>query len=654
MRAMRQSDRWLHAGKLFASAMLAFWISVRIGLPQTYWAMVTCCVVANPNSSAAASKAVYRIAGTCCAGILALLVASMFGSVPLLIIVVTGPLTALGFIAATLDRTPRSYGFMLFSITLLLILIGGINSPQGLFDIAWARICEITLGVLCVAFVDSIVAPRSIASQVRARLRRWLPDMRQWFDAVMTGESGGQKAEDQLRIIADVGGLSLLSGQLRYDPGVPARDRRVFFAIQRRMLRLVPLLSAIGARIDALSPEQRQSLKPLLAAAAEMQGTSETELAAGTPVASDIPMNAWSDVLHRSLQVLIAEALSTWDEICRLDDALERGDALDPELAMQVDAARALPLYPDWNTALRIGVGVLLAYSLIACFWQATGWSEGGNALILGLVALGFFGGVDEADRAIAGFGRFAALSGCVGALLSYVLLPLVYDFPTFALAMASVILPLAAWGASNPMATLLLALGLSSINLQGTFSPLDFGTFVESNIATLCGVFVAFFCVGTVRHMGAAQVIDRLRHLQRRDIIAMSLGATPSDRDDYLDRSLDRIALAAARLAPDTARSESGAWLAQLRTGANVINIRLALATLDGAVRRTGEMLLATVRSDIAADTVTPQLMATIDDMLRTALVEPDQARMTTLIDSLVGLRLAAFPGNPRWEPAL
>uniref|UniRef100_UPI0035CC0E82 FUSC family protein n=1 Tax=uncultured Sphingomonas sp. TaxID=158754 RepID=UPI0035CC0E82 len=649
---MRQGDRWLHAGKLFASAMLAFWISVRIGLPQTYWAIVTCCVVANPNSSAAASKAVYRIAGTCCAGILALLVASMFGSVPLLIIVVTGPLTAFGFVAATLDRTTRSYGFMLFSITLLLILIGGINSPQGLFDIAWARSCEITLGVLCVAFVDSIVAPRSIANQIRARLRRWLPDMRRWFDAVLAAEPGDQKAEDQLRIIADVGGLSLLSGQLRYDSGVPTRDRRVFFAIQRRMLRLVPLLSAIGARIDAFSPDQRQSLRPLFAATTKGRRTGDTELAVGAPLAGDVATDAWHDMLHRSLNDLLAEALSTWDEIRRLDDALERGDALDPQLATQVDAARALPLYPDWNTALRIGTGVLLAYLLIACFWQATGWAQGANALILGLVALGFFGGVDQADRAIAGFGRFAALSGCVGALLSYVLLPLVHDFPTFALAMASVMLPLAAWGASNPMATLLLALGLSSINLQGTFAPLDFGSFVESNVATLCGVFVAFFCVGTVRHMGGWHVIERLRRAQRRDIVALSRRATFADRDAYLDRSLDRIALAAGRLAPDTARAESGAWLAQLRTGANVIDMRLALATIEGAVHRAGEALLEIVRSDIAANTVTPRLMTAIDQTLRSALEATDQAPMTKLIDSLVGLRLAAFPGGARWEP--
>lgn len=629
--------------------MLAFWISVRLGLPQTYWAMVTCCVVANPNSAAAASKAVYRVAGTCCAGIVALVVASVFGSVPLLMIVVTGPLTAFGFVLASLDRTPRSYGFMLFSITLLLILIGGINSPQGLFDLAWSRICEISLGVVCVAVVDSIVLPRSLAAQVRTRLRRWLPDMQRWLDATLSDWPRDQETEDQLRIIADVGGLSVLSGQLRYDSGVSARDRRIVFAIQRRMLRLVPLLSAIGARIDALSLEQRTSLMPLLAAVADR----DVEAPVAATGAGEPRMDVWHTVLRRSLTDLVTEAVSTWGEVRELDDALEGGEPLDADLAMRVDAGRALPLYPDWNTALRIGAGVLLAYCIVAVAWQATGWAQGANALIFGLVALGFFGGVDQADRAIAGFGRFAALAGCVGALLSYVLLPLAHDFPTFVLAMALVMLPLAAWGASNPMATLLLALGLSTINLQGAFSPPDFGNFLESNVATLCGVFVAFFCVGTVRHMGAAHVIDGIRRAQRRDIIALSIRATVADRDDYLDRSLDRIAMAAARLAPDDARAQSAAWLAELRTGANVVDIRLALASLGGEVRHAGEALLEAVRSRVAERIASSRILDAIDRTLSAALQDTNQRETTALIDGLVGLRLAAFPAEARWEPA-
>lgn len=648
---MRQSDRWLHAGKLFASAMLAFWISVRIGLPQTYWAMVTCCVIANPNSAAAASKAAYRITGTCCGGVVALLVASAFGSVPLLIIVATGPLTALGFVAGSLDRTPRSYGFNLFSITVLLIVIGGINSPQNLFDTAWARISEISLGIVCVGIVDAIVMPRSLAAQVRARLRRWLPDMQQWFDATLGGNFPDQKAEDRLRVIADIGGLSVLSGQLRYDSGMPPRNRRILFAIQRRVLRLVPLLSAIDARIEALSPEEQLSLMPVLAALAEIQhgGVAVPSVA---PLTGEQSADMWQTLLGRSLRDLVAEAVSTWREVRQLDDALEAGTSLDADLAARVDAGRALPLYADWNTALRIGAGVLLAYCLIALAWQATGWSQGANALIYGLVALGFFGGVDQADLAIASFGRFAALAGCAGGLLTYGLLPLAHDFPTFALAMASVILPLAAWGASNAMATLLLALGLSTINLQGTFSPPDFASFLESNVATLCGVFVAFFCVSTVRRMGASHVVDRLGRAQRRDIIALSVSATPAARDDYLDRSLDRMALAAPRLAPGNAHTESAAWLAHLRIGSNVADIRLALATFDGEIRRTGETLLEAVRSNIASRTVSSQFLSAIDRALGAALSETDAVRTIALVDSLVGLRLAAFPRGPRWVP--
>src|SRR3546814_16524023 len=54
------SDQILFSVKLFIAAMLAFAVAVRIGLPQPYWALVTCCVLMNPATGAIRSKAVYR------------------------------------------------------------------------------------------------------------------------------------------------------------------------------------------------------------------------------------------------------------------------------------------------------------------------------------------------------------------------------------------------------------------------------------------------------------------------------------------------------------------------------------------------------------------------------------------------------------------
>src|SRR3546814_14488123 len=48
--------RWLFAAKLFIAGMIAFAIAVKIGLPQPYWALVTCCVVMNTITGAIRSE----------------------------------------------------------------------------------------------------------------------------------------------------------------------------------------------------------------------------------------------------------------------------------------------------------------------------------------------------------------------------------------------------------------------------------------------------------------------------------------------------------------------------------------------------------------------------------------------------------------------
>src|SRR3546814_9781671 len=76
--------------KLFIAGMIAFAIAVKIGLPQPYWALVTCCVVMNPITGAIRSKAIYRFMGTLGAGVVSLVLAAIFVNTPVLLIAVMG------------------------------------------------------------------------------------------------------------------------------------------------------------------------------------------------------------------------------------------------------------------------------------------------------------------------------------------------------------------------------------------------------------------------------------------------------------------------------------------------------------------------------------------------------------------------------------
>ncbi|EXS70308.1 hypothetical protein BF95_26105 [Sphingobium sp. Ant17] len=168
-------------------------------------------------------------------------------------------------------------------------------------------------------------------------------------------------------------------------------------------------------------------------------------------------------------------------------------------------------------------------------------------------------------------FARFALLATLLAGILCYGLLPLAADFATFAMMMGLFMLPLGVWAAVNPMATLILAFGLSNINLQGHYSPPDFGTFVEASVASMLGIFTAILGAGLFRTWGVQHQLQRVLRIEAREIARLSRSPSRRLRDSYVQRALDRISVVTARLAAAGQVERSAGLLIRLRVGANV-----------------------------------------------------------------------------------
>lgn len=655
------ADQLIFSVKLFVAGMIAFAIAVRIGLPNPYWALVTCCVCMNPMSGAIRSKAVYRFTGTFCAGFVTLAMVALFASAPLLLIAASGIVATLAFGISFLDRTPRSYGFQLFAITLMLVAVAGVDHPEIMFDTVVARVSEITLGILATTLVDGVIGPRSLEGALRARLHRWLPSIETWATDVLDGhEADAQGEHDRLKTLADITSLSQLTGALRYDPTIHRDDLRHALAIQQRLLRMVPLLSAIGSRIAGLGEAERLALRPSLA-------TARAHLDAGTEPPPDLadavralPLDAsdaraWQQLIHDALADMLAEMLTLWSEVSRIEAALSGKAKLAPALARTVSETRAFPLNPDIDHAARIAAGILVTYALLCGLWYATGWHQGANAVLLGTVTLAFFGGGDEPGRAIGMFARFALLATLLAGILCYGLLPLAADFSTFALMMGLFMLPLGVWAAVNPMATLILAFGLSNINLQGHYSPPDFGTFVEASVASMLGIFTAILGAGLFRTWGVQHQLQRVLRIEAREIARLSRSPSRRLRDSYVQRALDRISVVTARLAAAGQIERSAGLLIRLRVGANVADLRSMGNALPADGRQATDRVLDQLRSEFDKPQPSSRLLALIDEALD-ALWPGDGspgARPDRAIHALAGLRIALFERAPAWVPA-
>src|ERR1700740_118460 len=115
----------IFALKTFVASMLALVVALALDLPRPYWAMATVYITSQPLAGATSSKAVYRVLGT-----------------------VIGAVAAGAMVPTLLDRQPRSYGFMLAGYTAALIGFPAVSEPGSMFDLALARVEEITLGIV--------------------------------------------------------------------------------------------------------------------------------------------------------------------------------------------------------------------------------------------------------------------------------------------------------------------------------------------------------------------------------------------------------------------------------------------------------------------------------------------------------------------------
>ncbi|HEJ9149618.1 TPA: FUSC family protein [Serratia marcescens] len=637
----------LYALKLYISAMLAFALAESIGLQNPYWAMVTCCVLSNPVSGAVRARATYRFCGTLFAGVLTLTISAFLSNTPVLLIIAAGLSSSLMLGISYLDRTPRAYFFQLGALTMMLVAIAYINHPDTMFTMVVTRVTEICLGILSVTMVDSVLFPSSLAPVLRKRLTGWLADLARWQQDSLDGKDGDvQTAADRIRLLTDIASFNQMMTTLGYDSSVYKTTRQAAVAIQQRVLEIVPILSSISSSIAALP----DSLRPALASwLDEVRRQAKLTMPEYAPAGALLPaaeqLSPWERLIVEELAEHVERWLSLWAEIRQLNAFLD-GETLPDALHAQMMRSRVFSPPADTGTAIRMFAGILTTYTLLCGLWYFTGWQQGANMVLMGIVAIAFFGAGDNPGATIATFGRFAAIAMALGALLSYVLLPMAGDYGSFLIVMGIFLLPLGAWAARNPLATLAIALSLSNVNFQGHYAPNNMGLFLESTTGTLIGVYCAFLCAALYRRWGTDQVVARLIRQDAQEMLGLNRHISESDLARYQARALDRITALGTRLAAIGHTDSSRQLLTRLKTGINLI--RLQQATEHSKIPLPISELLTKFRQLPLAAEAPGELLVTIDAGLQKAWQQNDHC----LLRPLTRLRLLHFPTALHWNP--
>lgn len=596
------NDRYGVAAALFslkclAAAMLALYIAFSIGLERPYWAFLTSYIVAQPLAGAVISKALFRATGTLIGAMFSVAIVPPLVHAPELLSLAMALWMGLCVFISLLDRTPRSYMFVLAGYTACLIVFPDVDSPQTIFTVASLRVQEILIGILCGSLIHGVVLPGSITTVLLARVEAMLRDAERWSrDAIATEPVEGLDAERR-RLAQDVTELHQMSLHLPFDISRMAPRVRTVRAMQDQLSLLLPLGAAVEDRLTVLKAANGgvvpAPVETLIADARQWLEAMDKDSATRAATAQDLIDRCsqlepearadmdWASMMRLSLHARLAALIAVHRD-CRdlLDQMASHSRApVTPRVAELLEGRRNRELHRDFAGAARGGIAAFIAIALGCALWIGSGWHDGGTAVMLAGVFLGLFAAVDNPLAPLRGFMIGTVAASALGAVYGYAIMPRLDGFAMLAAAYAPMMLLLGAMMASPRWMGIALPtlLGLGSPVLLSDHYENAFALYINGAVAQIVGIWFAIIMAGLLQSAGVERAIRRTIRAGWADIANRATRTTPPDVRGWINRMLDRIALLAPRLAATRADSGTPLYdaLRDLRTGVAIGELR-------------------------------------------------------------------------------
>jgi len=662
---------WVFSAKTFASSMIALWIALYLNLDRPYWAMMTVYIVAQPLTGAMRSKSVFRFAGTLLGAVAAIALVPNLVTVPWLLTTALSLWVGVCIYFALLDRTPRSYVFLLAGFTAPVIGFPCVDAPMEIFDIALARLEETTLAIVCTTLIGAVVFPRPLGPALLARIDDWFSRARSLsLNALRGGTDDGAAGAMRRSLAADAVEIRLLTSHLAYDTSNLQSAVRPMEVLERRILLLFPVLSAVADRIATLRtlggvPAAAQALIERLAswiAAGDDAPQAEAarlhaEIQRQEPAIG--PTSGWDAIQLTALLMRLRDLVDIVHDVRALRLQVAAGSRELPALALPRGIAPDATRYRDHAMALLSAISAALATGLVCAFWIITAWPQGGGAATFTAVGCSFFAAQDDPAPAILQFLRYVLISAVIGAVYLFVILPQVTSFDMLALAFSPLFLLFGVLIAMPATSFLGMAIAVNvaaMLTLSSVYNA-DFSTYVNNAIAIVVGMGAAATLTRIFRSVGAVWSARRLMRANRRDIARAALRRNALDRATLTALTLDRLCELVPRLAASAPHADEVMTdaLIELRTGLNVVNLQQDSADLPADARSTVDSTLHEIAGhflDRAPGAPDDALRRGIDRAL-VAVMSASSPRIGQLLLELVGIRHNLFPDAPPYRPA-
>jgi uncharacterized membrane protein YccC len=632
----------LFSVKSFAAAMLAVYISMRIGLLRPFWAMMTAYIVSAPFAGPTRSK-----------GMLSLALALWIGG-------------CLYF--SLLDRTPRSYLLMLAGYTAGLIAFPAVGEPGAIFDIALARVEEITLGMTCATVIHTLVLPQPFGPVLLARLDRAVQDAQHWIRDALNPAGGTRSAHERRKLAGDITELRVMSTHLPFDTSHLRWTEKAVNALQERLAQFVPVVSGIEDRLAALremgATESSSRWSTLLHDVTALVDSPKDsaldapgrELHARIDALAPVASRAldWSGLIELNLAARLHRLVDLCVETRTLRQHIDAGvHGKLPEAVRRLPGVPPSALHQDRGMALLSAFAAVVATLACCAFWIMTGWPSGAAAPMMAAVLCCFFSTQDDPVPFIKGFLVYTIYSIPVSALYILGILPAIHSFEMLALVCAPTFLLVGVWIArpSTFGRAMPWLFGLCGTLALLDTNNVDIVSFTNGTLAQVLGLVAAAVTTGVLRRVGAGWTARRLLKAGWSELARLGSGERVTSLPEFSARMVDRVGLLTPRLAMAGAEEDLQAVdaLRDLRIGLNMTllqDVRSQLGRGEAAIKPLMTQLSRhfALRPRVDGDCES-RLLATLDNALRAILAGSRDSAQNEALAALTGMRRDLFP---------
>lgn len=550
----------IFACKTFVAGMLALFISFELDLINPMWSIGTVLIIASPYSGMVSSKCIYRLVGTAAGAIIALLLTPHFINTPWLFTIILALWVGFALYISLLDRTPRSYVFMLAGYSTAMIVYNAITyvDTYNIFDIALARVLEISVGVISTAVVSATFFPVHVGAMIKQRVIKTLQDLENIFEKLISAQDTNQNYTQILGVITrDASDIHALAVHLAYEKGELQGMTKPLQEMLHQVSLVVANLVAMSQRIKQLEQMPLTTLAPRLSQLRQQTLqflNQEKQLTADN--LRDLPPQFEQDfseliamasseqkTVLAALKMDVRHFIANMLAVKLLWQQIQKGHK---EIPSEITAitTKYPSLHRDHGIAVRGGISAVLITFIVTGAWILSGWKAGFMMAQMGAITACILTALDNPVPVLRIFIWGSIVSAGLVFIYAFGIFPHITHFWQLALVLFPIFLVSVSMMANQMLMPIGMVLGINTmmgLNLHNKYS-MDAVSYLDSSFAMILGVLVSLIVIDLVRAVSpdtSATRILSLHYQAMRQALTLSYGI---DFKIHLRSMLDRV----------------------------------------------------------------------------------------------------------------